>query len=235
MANIGCLIGTSGSVASIAFIQARRWYKGATKSGNKLYFQPAEDDATPLPEGWAERSRRRGLGRGVADPFIGMVRGLHPNRFDDRVAYGVSLRANEVRSGNCSEMSSVALSFAARLTRADAPLWFVGLERPADHAFMMVGTVPPVPEGSPGPVVSDLTHMTAGTTNHIDGLYVVDVWAGICCHASEYASRFSQQMHEWSGQGKRVSFHDAWVNPSAAGYLSVHLGAPMLLQSCSAS
>jgi hypothetical protein len=232
MANVGSLVGTTGSVAAFAFYKARAWYKGGDKSVNKSRYTDYLDlDPEEWPLELAGKIKRRIGDIELSDKMIDAVR-QGPYNVEQSVAHGKLLRDNFITAGNCGEMSCVALSFAAEYGRRGNQLWMAALDDPADHQFALVGPAPPPLPRYRLPTISDLNHLTAGTTNHIDGLYVVDVWAGICCHASEYEMRFRAQMHKWSGQGKRVEYANEWRDPVAAGYLSVQLAATIALHPC---
>jgi hypothetical protein len=129
-------------------------------------------------------------------------------------------------------MTCVALSYAADFAASRTPLWLVHLAQPADHHFMMIGPRPHHPAGVP-PKITDLSYLMALPPWDPQATYVVDVWAGICCHASEYEMRFRAQMQKWSGQLKFVWHFDAegWVDP-AGSYLSGLLAADMRLVDC---
>jgi hypothetical protein len=233
MAKYGTLIGTHAGIARDAFVRARAWYKGAEKSGNKAYGGWLRVDEAEWPADLADKIRRsRERAAQAQQKIFRTFNAL--SRYDAGMsaAQGRFIRERELKAGNCDAMTSVAISFAADEIAGATEIWHVSLGGLADHAFMLVGPAPTLP-GDAGVSIRDLNQLTAGVTHGANALYVVDVWAGICCHASEYEHLFSQQMREWGELRKEVfSPTDGWRDPSTPGYLEVTLTAPMNLTRC---
>jgi hypothetical protein len=225
MAKVGALTGKNGEIADYAFRHGRKWYKEADKSNNKKYdYGP---DESQWPAEMADKIRRRNAG--VADHTETRLDDLRDslphNPYDSRFR-GKQLRNEGIKYGNCGEMCCVAMSYAAEAPGYDAdatPLWQVILAPPSQHFFVMVG--PALPNAKTLGL-RDLAQATPGGDADANGRYIVDVWGGICCHASEYPSLFELQMNEWSENRKRVSVGGNWVDP-AAEYLTATLAARM--------
>jgi hypothetical protein len=223
MANVGPLFGTTGRVAFLAFRNARFWFKTGDKSNNKVYGENSSMDPAKI--------QRRAVGIERGDPKRGDIR-KWPYQFGGSVAFGNRLIDQSIKVGNCSEMSCVALALASKLCSVDTPLWLGVLDEPADHTFALVGTALPRLLGNRPTRITDLNRLTSGTASDGDGLYVVDVWAGICCHVSEYESRFRSQMQKWSGQGKLIDTDDDGMLDPAGSFLSTHMNATLVMHRC---
>jgi hypothetical protein len=215
MATVGTVMGTTGWVAQEAFAQARSWFKSGEKSFNKKYF--AGTDAEPVTDPVsAERFSRRETNAAEVAGKIRPLRMTLPGYKAAARDAGDSLVRSEIKYGNCPEMSCVAISFAAKLIATlpdkDKPAMYY-VEIPfADHALVLVG---PKPEGEDVTIASLRSTGGAG-----GGPYIVDVWSGVLCLASEYEMLFKQQMEKWSGQGKKIQVMGTWVNAAGPGEIT---------------
>jgi hypothetical protein len=232
MANIGFWAGVHGRAADYAFRTSRHFFERGDKSDNKAYRPWELVDPAHWPADLADKISGRSEDRRTASDDIKALRAMVPSIGPERVAHGRYLRREGMRFGNCGEMTCVALSYAADFSASGTPLWLVRMARPADHHFMLIGPRPHRPDGAP-PRIIDLPYLMASAPEHPEATYAVDVWAGVCCHASEYAMRLSAQLQKWSGKGKHVWYNRTkqWVDP-AGPYLTGLLQADMTLMEC---
>jgi hypothetical protein len=172
-----------------AYTMARTFYKHAVKSNNKDYLPGADETKR------ANRAHKLWL-RATIKPFT--IRGMH---LTPRAA-GLLLRAEQLGAGNCYEMCCVAGSFLDELHVTAR--WLVGLTGPADHVFLVVGYLPQV---SPTAAA-----MCAAVPDNLES-YVLDVWAGICCHTRAYPAEFRAKMAYWSSKQKIVKIRGIWTLP----------------------
>ena len=168
---------TLDEIAKQSYDLARRFYKPGIKSGNKVFIAGAH------PAKVQKRNDRMAAAQAL--PFL---RDLGQRE----ITLGLLLRQSGNTAGNCGEMASVAASFlwenhpGTRVTR-------ISLPREVDHTFLILGQAP-----RPGTTVDSLRNVSRDVPS-----YVVDVWAGVCCHVSDYPRRFGEQMLKWQAQGKR--------------------------------
>lgn len=161
------------------FDLSRAFFKGGAKSQNKTY----DAAVNPAKAGDADRIFA-----------IGVLHGLPRDQTVDHVTRGDIMRETGNTLGNCLEATSIAASYVAEKL-PDVPMR-VANSRGGDHAFLLVGPVPP-PLDRPVRRWSELP-------NQRDGTFVIDVWAGVFCRAREYPALFAAKMQRWQAQGKRI-------------------------------
>jgi hypothetical protein len=119
---------------------------------------------------------------------------------------GRDLHNAGTKSGNCGEMSMVALFLAIdryHVPRNEVVMHTTRYSQRSGlswsdfgHTFLTLGTVP------------------APQTYE----YAVDPWAGVCCRWPDYATLVTAQLQKWAGQGKRISvgwtFGAFWTVPT---------------------
>jgi hypothetical protein len=190
-------------IARDCFERARAFYKDGPKSWNKKY-----------REGVSEVKRwRRSQGAYYSQFEAESFRGRNLTPFEA----GDELRQTQNQSGNCGEMCCVALSFLAEDFPRDQ-LFICYTERPADHAFVIVGTR--IDDGE--------TMHTLFLSGSAKESYVVDVWANTFCSAADYYFEFKQKMREWAGQSKDVIYGGELKRPDAE-YADICTSAKILV------
>jgi hypothetical protein len=124
----------------------------------------------------------------------------------------------KAEAGNCAELAYLALldlkrchaPFICRASLSTAPGQVVD-GRQGDHVFTIVGlrlTDRPSFERPKTEVF-----ITPRERVHLRSAWVVDPWVNLCCRISEYPSRFTERMQEWSAKGKRVGLGHDWIDP----------------------
>jgi hypothetical protein len=168
------------TAARYAYEQTRNFYSSGVRSSNVVPEQGVADQATV-----ADYTARMARAGGLPD-----LRDL-PDQ--TTIAMGILLRQSNNTFGNCSHMASVA---AASLWEhySSVPVTRVSLPDAIDHTFLMVGATPPPPPGS----LNSLRNCPPNAQS-----YVVDPWAGLCCHTSEYPGRLEAKMLKWQDTGVR--------------------------------
>lgn len=155
--------------------ESRAFLKGGAKASNKLY------DPTINAEKARSADHRREAG-----VMLYGLRGYHSSF----VMTGQIMRETGNTWANCLESTCLAASFVGEHL-PNHPMT-VGHAVEGDHGFLIVGSPPP-----DGITVDGLARMSRQTPS-----YAVDVWAGICCHSSEYPAQLREKMQAWEQQGK---------------------------------
>ena len=161
--------------------QARAFFKGGAKADNKFY------DPVEFPQKAKAAKHRIKSGKPLtADD----ARDKFPSH---AIGYGQAMRETGNTYGNCGEATAVAASFVAQRMQ-DVEL-AVASTSPCDHAFLVVGATP----------MEKLTVSDFSQVSKQSNVFVIDVWAGICCHASDFPTNLQTKMQKWDEDGKRIA------------------------------
>lgn len=168
----------------------RAYFKGKTKSSNKIY--PVDDftdlKMTPLMQ---EKIALRNKNAMMAGLKVGSLRESKAFAHRDYTSFGYEVLDQQDVGGNCVEMAAAAAYLVMREHLGTA--WFVGIRDPGDHAFCLVDNgVEAHPETVAG-------YVTCSADS-----WVIDPWANVCCRMRDYDKLFSKKMQKWQKQGKRI-------------------------------
>jgi hypothetical protein len=173
-------------------------------------------------------SRKRNINRNIA-----LLR--RPNTNDPNSAYygldgydlGQQIYAGgaraEFRSGNCYEMSCVAVYIAHTVHNYPmARLWIASLTGDGDHCFLIISTTDPAQRWASAGAMTG----AAGAS----GDCFIDPWLNSAGTAEEYWPQVRAKLRKWSQDGKRVFWMGpggnapGWYDP-AGTYLPAFQGA----------
>jgi len=161
--------------------QARAFFKGGAKADNKFY------DIVGFPAKAKAAKHRIQSGKQLT------ADGARDKFSSHTIGYGQVMRETGNTYGNCGEATAVAASFVEQRMQ-DVEL-AVASTSPCDHAFLVVGTTP----------AAGLTVSGLGQIPRQRNVFVIDVWAGICCHASDFPTHLQTKMQNWQTNGKRIA------------------------------
>jgi len=131
------------------------------------------------------------------------------------VTLGQLMRETGNTRGDCGEMTGLAASYVAEympdVNMAVGWAWPIEGHRAMErsHVFLVVGAL-----GNTPATVNELTNASEQERS-----YVIDVWAGVCCHASDYPEKLQEKMSKWTHDGKIVGRvvdpeNPEWITPS---------------------
>ena len=180
------------------FEMTRAFYKGHLKSANKAY---------PYSEGTREKKRTEDSF--TANKQISDLRDMLDVSKRSPQENGEYLYKNDVRYGNCAEMTCVALYLADTQFHINKSQLFLATLRGLDRSSNGV----------------EFGHDFA-LIKLDDGKWCVDPWANICCSLSEYQTEFRKQMEHWTQKGKRLALRGSdtslyWAVPNEGVVLSI--------------
>lgn len=168
----------------------RAYFKGKTKSSNKIYYMDDMPDLKMTPA-MQKKVARRNENSMVASLKVPSLRESKAYAGLDGSAYGYEVLNQQDVIGNCVEMAAAAAYLVMRERIGVA--WFVGICDPGDHAFCLVDNG-----------VAAHPKSIAGYRICSADSWVIDPWANVCCRMQDYDAVFSAQMRKWQAQGKRI-------------------------------
>jgi hypothetical protein len=188
------------ALAQQVYDQSRAHYKGGVKGANKRY-NPKIAFPASMTGKVATRATNAAafMTAHATAPNPWVLRGTGMLSF---LGLGNLLLSTRNTFGQCMEMSAVATAFFHRLSHGPIK---IAITHEFDHAFVVIGILPPVRR-----TMSDLAHARADLD-----CWVVDAWAGVFCHVSQYLADFRFQARMWNAQGKQV-YVDGWRRPTRA-------------------
>lgn len=181
------------------FAEARAFYKGHNKSGNKAY------PGSEKPRHVTRTEKSFSANQQISD----LRNKLDFSKKSPR-ENGEYLYNNEVRYGNCAEMTCVALYIADARFSIDKNLLFVASMRGLEKSSNGV----------------EFGHEFALIKLNNDEKWCVDPWADICCRLPEYSTEFRKKMQHWTQKGKRLALRGTetslyWAVPNENVVLSI--------------
>jgi hypothetical protein len=132
-------------------------------------------------------------------------------------------RQGNAIGGNCVEMSWVALAYFREQSQ-HTPAHIVCITNPGDHVFLHVGPVPPTLSSS---MPARVWNLCSSVPLHWDS-YIVDPWAGVCCHTRTYRAEFENKMGKWDSRQKEIWSTSGWVRPDAEYVANNMLSGPLI-------
>lgn len=220
--------------------RVRSFYATGLKSSNKVYSSSeaeklSQTEFDSLQKGWFNKLLSSGKTntRNENQPQSGTHRNdwhatiVNPvgSFYDAGKEIWISSLAQELRSGNCSEMGWVAGYLCIndyQLARANAYMGHVN--PPGDHAFCLI-----VVNGVPSPAWTTPSQMTANSHNG-NLCFVIDPWLNVACEACSYADVSAAKLRKWHSDGKRVSWTGGlgpgWYAPGGS-YATAFQTAPL--------
>jgi hypothetical protein len=163
------------------FKEVRAYYKGELKSENKFYGN------TDSP-----KTEKRFINQNDAHFKLDKM-GAPRDGGRTRIENGDYLIKNNIKYGNCGEMSDVAASIVRKkFPNSDLHKIIIGCE--GSHVLIIVGSPP-----KPGDIASWGKYPSS-----LDS-YVIDAWMGIQCHIKDYPSLAESKLNKWASQNKMIT------------------------------
>ena len=183
---------------------ARTFYKGRSKSANKIY---------PMEAAFAPENTERGMKMFqrtlTANQVNNNLEKLRENRPGMTVpSYGWQLYMNDKGEGNCAEMSSVVASFlrqSGMLSQGSAKMFWMDVNPPGDHNFIVVSS------NGFKPFWASINGMRFST----DNFWALDCWFNVACPAPDYYRKISEKLTKWASEQKQIreanAARDGWI------------------------
>jgi arginyl-tRNA synthetase len=198
---------------------ARAFYKGGSKSANKIY---PVDKAVATGDTKGLKMFQRTLTANEVNLKLERVREHRPGM---TVAdYGWHLYMKELTEGNCAEMNSVVASLLRQtglVSKDDAKMFWMDVNPPGDHNFIVVSS-----DGS-SPDWANISGMRVSTGN----FWAIDCWLNVACPAGDYPRRISEKLAKWASDWKQIR----QANAAGDGWIYHDLGQQTYLNQLSTS
>ena len=175
--------------------EGREFYKGGPKSSNKMY-ESALDEHQEIALNKKEETRNLNAALAANEKYDldAATKDMSP------VQKGEHIVTNNIRSGNCEEMTRATLHLCMADESIRSKMTGAWVANTAPHTFLLVSDGPAL--GAQGSLKSlaDLAHGAH------EGVWVIDTWMNIACKGADYCDRIEQKIDKWAQQGKVVVY-----------------------------
>jgi hypothetical protein len=179
----------SQSELSAVLMQARQFYKGGIKSGNKMY------DLSRVPNLSAKHHRRNSNAIKSDSERERQQELAELENIPDR-EWGGWLYSRGFTAGNCPEMSAVSAHLASESFKQRVKaLFMVAVNYPGDHVFVLLSV------NGDQPTWEYIPNMGREAGSNF---WVIDCWFNIACPAQDYFLKLWTTLDRWAEQGKYI-------------------------------
>lgn len=198
----------------------RNFYKGGSKSGNKLYADMSLDK-------YGQRMANATHAMLETEQAWNAYIAAHPEYAQrgavSQSGYGAFLYNRGVTAGNCGEMAAVITHLGlTQSTMAQKATHHITAETRGavgqpDHAFNIYFNIETHPNLRWPPPFKTINEIAAHDT---EGMWAIDLWSKVACPLSMYVTEVQNKAATWQTQSKMVA-SVGQLMPAAAFFVSI--------------